>query len=234
MSDIKLYNGDCLKVMDELIEQGIKVDAIITDPPYGMGYSRHIAKPKYNKLINDSNLLWIDDCIDKAYLLANNNAYVFMFCSWHNIDIFKTSFERKFHLKNILIWDKGGNGMGDLKTNFGNINEFILFGVKQINKLKQKPLNGKRECNMLKFSRSGNKFHPTEKPLDLMEYLINKTTKENDWVLDMFMGSGATGVACKNTNRNFIGIELDKNYYEIAKKRIDDEMQLNLCIQMKS
>ena len=79
-------------------------------------------------------------------------------------------------------------------------------------------------CDILKFNREklGSTIHPTQKPIALLEYLIKTYTNENETVLDFTMGSGTTGVACKNTNRNFIGIELDENYFKIAKERIDN------------
>lgn len=76
--------------------------------------------------------------------------------------------------------------------------------------------------DIIKFNRDKDKQHPTQKPVALLEYLIRTYTNENNLVLDNTMGSGSTGVACVNTNRNFIGIELDKNYYEIACERIKD------------
>ena len=81
--------------------------------------------------------------------------------------------------------------------------------------------NSKIMSNVLEFKKEYKRYHPTQKPVELLEYLIKTYTNENDLVLDNCMGSGSTGVACKNTNRKFIGIELDKNYFEIAKKRID-------------
>ena len=81
--------------------------------------------------------------------------------------------------------------------------------------------NSKIMSNVLEFKKEYKRYHPTQKPVELLEYLIKTYTNENDLVLDNCMGSGSTGVACKNLNRNFIGIELDKNYFEIAKKRID-------------
>lgn len=81
--------------------------------------------------------------------------------------------------------------------------------------------------NILKFKRDREKYHPTQKPVELLEYLIETYTKENELVLDNCMGSGSTGVACKNTNRNFIGFEIDKNFYEIARKRIKEETNFN-------
>lgn len=89
---------------------------------------------------------------------------------------------------------------------------------------KGETLNKKYPINLITFSKSAQKdmmFHPTQKPVDLLEYLIKTYTNENDLVLDFTMGSGSTGVACLNTNRKFIGIELDENYFNIAKNRIE-------------
>lgn len=81
--------------------------------------------------------------------------------------------------------------------------------------------NGKNESDVLHFSLNENRFHPTQKPIELLKYLINIYSNENETVLDNCMGSGSTGVACVKTKRNFIGIELDKDYYKIAKERIE-------------
>lgn len=84
-------------------------------------------------------------------------------------------------------------------------------------------LDGARNpLSILSYARDGNKLHPTQKPVVLCEYLIRTYTNEGDTVLDNCMGSGTTGVACKNTNRNFIGIEIDENYFNIAKERIGE------------
>lgn len=83
-------------------------------------------------------------------------------------------------------------------------------------------LDGARNpLSILSYSKNGSKLHPTQKPVELCEYLIKTYTNENDVVLDNCMGSGTTGVACVNTNRNFIGMELDENYFNIAKDRIE-------------
>jgi len=89
-------------------------------------------------------------------------------------------------------------------------------------------LNCKCKKNVFCFPTGSSKFHPAEKNHKLLKGLILDNTNENDLVIDTCMGSGSTGIVCKQTNRNFIGIELDKKYYEIAKKRIKGEMQLNL------
>lgn len=212
---IELHNGDCLEVMDKLIEQGVKVDMILTDPPYGINFVSNYRKEKYKKIINDDCLKWVDEFSLKVFKLLKNNSHGYIFCSFHNVDKFKASLEKYFKIKNILIWEKNNTGMGDLKGDYAPKYEMIIY----INK-GRKTLNGKRDSNILHFKRSGNKLHPTEKPVDLLEFLVLKSSEENQIVLDCFMGSGSTGVACKNLNRNFIGIELDDNYFRIAKERI--------------
>lgn len=97
--------------------------------------------------------------------------------------------------------------------------EFGISGVQTDNKGTRYPIS------ILDFPqkwRRQDQLHPTQKPVELLEYLVKTYSNENDLVLDFTMGSGTTGVACKNTNRNFIGIELDKNYFEMAQKRIDE------------
>ena len=94
---------------------------------------------------------------------------------------------------------------------------------------KQTKNNGTRYPRSIQFfttDKSKGSFHPTQKPVDLLEYLIKTYTNEGETVLDNCMGSGSTGVACVNTNRNFIGIELDEHYFEIAKQRIDKAIRL--------
>jgi len=214
---IDLYNDDCLKIMDKLIEDGVKVDSIITDPPYGMSFQSNNRKQKHKKIENDDNFDWLEGFAKKCYDISNENTAHYVFCSFHNIDKFKIAYEKYFKIKNILVWEKNNTSMGDLKGDFAPKVEFILFLHKG-----RRLINGKRDPNIFKFKRTGNKLHPTQKPVDLMEYLISKFTDKSDTVIDPFMGSGTTGVACKNLNRNFIGIELDKEYFDIAKERILD------------
>ncbi len=144
-----------------------------------------------------------------------------MFCNSNHIDFFKQEFEKYFKFKNILIWVKNNWTAGDLKGAYAKKTEFILFGSKG-----RHILNGKRNSDVLSFKRVVGKkqLHQNQKPVDLLEFLIKKSSNEGDTVLDCFMGSGSTGVACVNTNRNFIGIELDNDYFNIAKKRIGDEI----------
>lgn len=214
---INLLHGDCLELMKTIPDNSI--DMVLTDPPYGMAFQSNYRKEKYSKIKNDSSVEWLDEFSSEAYRVAADNTAHYVFCSYHHIDKFKFSLEKYFKIKNILVWEKNNTSMGDLKGDFAPKIEFIIFLQKG-----RKLINGKRDPNIFKFKRTGNKYHPTEKPVDLLEYLLSKFSSENDSVLDPFMGSGSTGVACKNLSRKFIGIEMDSNYFAIAKDRIDSIM----------
>ena len=213
----KLYKGDCLEVMDKLIKQNVKVDAIITDPPYGMDYRSNYRKEKYEKISNDNDLSFLDDFFQKCDKLLKDDTHIYCFCSWHHIDKFKIAFEKYFTLKNVIVWEKNNTSMGDLKGSYAPKHEFILFGHKG-----RRLRNGKRLPDILQANRTGNKLHPTQKPISLLQIFVEQSSNENEIILDPFMGSGSTGVAALNTNRKFIGIELDGKYFNIAKDRLEN------------
>nr|DAJ98015.1 MAG TPA: adenine-specific methyltransferase [Caudoviricetes sp.] len=213
----KLYQGDCLEIMDKLIKDGVKVDAVISDPPYGMEFKSNRRKEKYKQISNDDDLSFLDEYFQKCDKLLKDNTHIYCFCSWHHIDKFKIAFEKYFTLKNIIVWEKNNISMGDLKGSYAPKHEFILFGHKG-----RRLRNGKRLPDVIQAKRTGNKLHPTQKPVDLLEIFIKQSTNENDLILDSFMGSGSTGVACLNTNRRFIGIELNENYFNISKERLEN------------
>ena len=216
----KLIQGDCLEEMRKLADDGVKVDMICTDPPYLMNYKTGRRKDKTHDfckpIANDTNFELIKDIMPLLFELLNQGGAIYMFCNANHIDYFKQLIEQHFVLKNILIWVKNNWSAGDLKGAYAKQTEFILYAVKG-----RHILNGARDTDTLYYNRVvGNmQLHQNQKPVDLCKYLINKSSNENDTVLDCFMGSGSTGVACLQTNRNFIGIELEEKYYNIAKKR---------------
>ena len=212
----QIIQGDCLEVMKDIPDKSI--DMILTDPPYGMSFQSNYRKEQYAEITGDSNLDWIEEFVNQSHRVAKEDTAHYIFCSFHNIDIFKQAFEKKFKIKNILIWEKNNTSMGDLKGDFAPKVEFILFIQKG-----RRLINGKRDPNIFKFARTGNNLHPTEKPVDMFEYLLSKFSNEQDLILDPFAGSGTTGVACKNLNRNFILIEKEQEYIDIINKR------LNIC-----
>ena len=215
-----LIHGDCLEEMMKLADDGVKVDMICTDPPYLMNYKTGRRKDKTHDfckpIANDTNFELIKDIMPLLFELLNQGGAIYMFCNANHIDYFKQQIEQHFVLKNILIWVKNNWSAGDLKGAYAKQTEFILYAVKG-----RHILNGARDTDTLYYNRVvGNmQLHQNQKPVDLCKYLINKSSNENDTVLDCFMGSGSTGVACLQTNRNFIGIELEEKYYNIAKKR---------------
>lgn len=214
MSEIILYNDDCFNIFPKLEDNSI--DLVLCDPPYGMSYRSNRRSRAYDKIENDLDYSVIENSGVFLNRLLKNNSALYIFCSQHNIHNFIDCLNKYFTLKNILVWEKNNHTSGDLQASYARITEYVLYYNKG-----RKFLNGKRDRDILKFSKTLNKFHPTEKPVDLCEYLINKSSCANDTVLDFCMGSGSTGVACKSLNRNFIGIEKEEKYYKIACERIN-------------
>ena len=220
MSQIRLIQGDCLEILPKIED---KVDLIITDPPYLMNYKTGYRKDKSHDfrtpILNDTNFELISDVIPLLYSLLKDGGALYMFCNANHIDYFKQQIETKFQLKNILIWIKNNWSAGDLKGAYAKQTEFIIYAVKG-----RHILNGARDTDALFYDRVvGNmQMHQNQKPVNLLEYLIDKSSKPNDLILDCFMGSGSTGVACANLNRDFIGIELEPKYYKIAEQRIKE------------
>ena len=217
MGTVTLWHGDCLELTKNIPDGS--VDLVLTDPPYGMAFKSNHRKEKYNEIQNDKSLEWLERYISECYRVLKNNSAIYCFCSWHNVDVFKQAIEKKFKIKNILIWEKNNTSMGDLKASYAPKYEMIIFAHKG-----RKLLNGFRYADIIKANRTGNKLHPTEKPVELLKTFICNSSDENAVVFDGFMGSGSTGVACVNTNRRFIGIELDEGYFNIAKERIGKEI----------
>ena len=214
--EYKLYNGDCLEIMKDIPDKSI--DLIVTDPPYLIDYQSNYRRNKYEKIKNDIKAEeLISNYFKECYRVLKDNTAIYSFCSWHNIDFFKQEFEKYFKLKNIIVWNKNNTSMGDLKGSYAPKHEFILFGHKG-----RKLINGFRYPDVLEAKRTGNKLHPTQKPIDLLEIFIKASSDVGDIVFDGFMGSNSTGIASIKNNRRFIGIELDSNYYNIAKQWIDE------------
>ena len=151
-----------------------------------------------------------------ALVGPNNDAHIYIFCSWHNIDVFKQKIGLHFNIKNILIWEKNNHGSGDLLGDYAPKYEMVLFCSNGTKKL-----NMGRHANVLKSPKTANDNHPTEKPVNLISFFIEKSSKEGDIVLDTFAGSFSTAQACKQKKRNFICFEIEAEYCKTAKNLID-------------
>lgn len=212
---MNLMQGDCLERMKE-IPAG-SVDMVLTDPPYGMDLSPQRKTGRFHgvKIVNDNTLAWSDSFFKELFRVTKNNTGSFIFCNHFCISEFITSAKKAgFEIKNIIIWDKGHFGMGG---NWRPVHEMIILLTKGRFVCKSKNLRNIIQYKKVHHSKA---VHPTQKPVDLLEHLITEPDYSPETILDPFMGSGSTGVAAKNLNRSFIGIELDPEYFSIAKQRI--------------
>ena len=204
-----LIQGDCLQEMKRLKTES--VDAVITDPPYGIAYANQAGK----RVLNDERpfIWWLYD----AYRIAATGGALVCFCRWDVQEAFRWAIEiAGFKVKSQVIWDRGVHGMGDTKSAFGPRHDVIWFATKG-----KFEFPGRRPQSVLGFRRLLNGLiHPTQKPVELMEYLVRAVCPDEGLVLDPFMGSGSTGVACIRSGRRFIGIEQDEEHYKNANKRM--------------
>ena len=212
-----LMQGDCLERMEGIPDGSI--DMILTDPPYGMDFqsNRRVVKDKFSKIENDKNVDWLPELLQGCYRAMADNSAIYCFCSWHKIDIFKQEIEKLFKIKNVIVWVKNNHGSGDLKGAYAPKHEFVIYAHKG-----RSLFRDKRMPDVMEYPKthSSKLQHPTEKNTDMLELFIRNNSDEGQTILDPFMGSGSTGVACKNLNRKFIGIELDEEYFKIAQDRI--------------
>jgi len=248
---IDLYKGDCLEVMDRLIEQGVKVDAIITDPPYGTTACKWDSVIPFdemwirlNKLIkpNGAIVLFGSEPFSSALRMSNIKNYkydwVFNKKLAGNAQLAKHQ-PLKIHELIHVFSSKGRATYFPQKTK-GKMRKKMGMSMKKneiatSNSIQEEYVNDlyyPKSIQEFSMANRLNRVHPTQKPVALMEYLIKTYTNENETVLDFTMGSGTTGVACKNLNRRFIGIELNGKYFEIATKRLAEpqfnQQQFNL------
>lgn len=151
--------------------------------------------------------------------VLKDNSCGIVFASWKNYHKDFSELEKYFDVKNVIVWWKHGGGIGDLKHTLSTDYELVIVCHNGKCKIRGKRDGSVWECNKV----NPNKMvHPTQKPLGIIQRLIEKFSNEGDIVLDPFLGSGTTAVACVNTNRHYIGFELGKDYYDIACKRLDE------------
>jgi site-specific DNA-methyltransferase (adenine-specific) len=224
-----LINGECIEEMSKF--QDNSVDLIAIDPPYEIFFEKN----EWDKKILDWDIL-----CNEYFRILKPTGNLIVFQGWSNVSETKSILEKKFKLKNWIIWDRiKGRGA---KTNVVSTREDILWFSKTKNYTYNKIYSNikKKTAGLGNKNGQANRAlsnvwtdispivpwsaervsHPTQKPLQIMERIITIWSNENDVVLDCFMGSGTTGVAAINTNRKFIGIEQDEKYFKIAKDRI--------------
>ena len=231
-----LMNGDCIKNMDLLIKRGVKVDAIITDPPFNIvekiGVSNiHLFKQgdkaTDTAMTEESMLFDVGfnqiEWLSRIPKLLKQGGNLIIFNDWENMgEIAKELRVLKIKVKSLNHWQKNNPCPAEWRRRFVAGREYFLHctkgGKNTFNT--EKVHKGCFTYPLTKKSEKSHGKHPNQKPLNLLTEMLEVLTNESQTVLDPFMGSGSTGVACKNLNRNFIGIELDKKYFDIAEKRL--------------
>ena len=212
----KIILGDSIKVLPTLEKKSF--DLLLSDPPYGMDFKsgwNNKEKIQNDKIVDTITLF--EDVLKESVPLLKDDAHFYLFGNINFIGDIRPIIEKYLNIKNILIWDRKVIGMGDLKS-YGNSYDIIYFGYNRV----WKDLNGTRDRDLLSYSRTdpAKNIHPTEKPLDILEYLIKKSSNENDKILEPFAGGGSTLLACKNLNRFATGVEIEEEYYNLIKNRI--------------
>jgi DNA modification methylase len=224
----KIYNMDCLEGMKQIEDESI--DAIITDPPYNTGMKEKgdnswlshfffddYSDEEYANLVNKS-------CAE-YYRILKKNKPLYIFINWKSLCIWLNALKKVgFSVKNVIVWDKKIHGLN--WQYYSYTYELIIFAVKGEFIPNNKGYGDKYYQDVWHIERNLNNqsekvsHHETEKPVKIINIILKHSTKEGDIVLDPFLGSGTTAVACINLGRNFIGFEINKEYCDVANKRI--------------
>ncbi len=254
----QLYCGGCLEVMDYLIKEGIKVDAIITDPPYETtGHSWDKIIPfdamweRLLKLIKDDGAIVLFGNEPFSSNLRKSNEKLYRY-DWKWLKTQVTGFQSSKYqplrcYEDIMVFSKAG-----VVNNASKKMKYYPQGLIKVNlKVQKKPItylkdkskknmvenqkitreNTNFPRNVIQFPRESNIVHPTQKPINLMEYLICTYTKENEVVLDFTSGSGSTLIACEISKRKWIGIEKSEDFCNVIKERMKKGIQIKMLLE---
>lgn len=213
LGEHRLMCGDSTKVDDvEKLMNGEKADMVFTDPPYGYEYQSNFREKtdKFDKLKNDDKILDFFPLL-QSYL----KGWIFICTTWKVLSKWLPLFTKHYNLSNMIIWSKGGGGLGDLEHTFITDYEIILVSNNNAK------ITGKRLGSVWDITRDNvNSYkHPTQKPVKLPAEAIENVTLKNNIVLDLFGGSGSTLIACEQLNRKCYTMELDEHYCDVILQR---------------
>lgn len=213
LGDHRLLCGDSTnrEDVDALMDEAV-ADMVFTDPPYGYQYqsNKREKTKKFDVLTNDDKILDFMPAM-KQHI----DGFVFVCTTWKTLDKWLSLFKEHFELTNMIIWDKGGGGIGDLKHTFSTDYEIILCANNG------HELTGSRIGSVWSINKDNpnSYIHPTKKPVALIEQAINSTTVHDDTVLDLFGGSGSTMIACDQLGRSCCMMEMEPKYCDVIVKR---------------
>lgn len=198
IGNARLILGDALEIVPQL---GGGYSAVVSDPPYGMAFQSNHRIEQHAAIANDHD----EELLKWACSLAPSHS-AYLFCRWDNLAAVPKP-------KSLVTWVKNNHSMGDLEHEHGRQTEVALFYPGPDHDFPRG-----RPTDVIRAPRTGNEFHPTEKPVQLMRAFIEWT---RGTVLDPFMGAGSTMIACQQMARPCIGIELHEPYFDIACRRVE-------------
>jgi DNA modification methylase len=235
---VSIHLGDCIECLKALPDKS--VGCVVTDPPYGIDYIEqtnsgndktktcHLYSANKNfKDDKESALNTLEQVCEELKRVCKADAHLYFFFAMTNYPDVRFILEKYFFIDPIpLIWVKPNFVMNgrDTQKKYLMTYEPIFFCV---NEIKDRILNNVSSPNVLKYQHDLGKMHPTQKPVEILKYLILNSSQEGETILDPFMGSGSTIIAALETKRKGIGIEIDKDYFEIAQARINEEVRKN-------
>lgn len=211
----KIYNEDCLEGMKRIPDN--IVDLVVTDPPYCIGTTSNGQKGSWT----DNNLIrpFFDAYFQELKRVCKEKCELYINTDWRTYPFLYPIMQKYFNVKNLIVWDYEWIKAG---SHYRFSHEFIIYAIQ--GDVKRKFSASERDVwriRPINFT-SKEKLHNAQKPLELVQKMIVNSSNENDVILDTFMGSGTTAVACIETNRNYIGFEIDENYYRTALRRIEN------------
>ena len=212
-----LLQGDCLELMKDIPDNS--VDMVLTDPPY-MINTKSTGAGKLNTWADYCNAsFWYAEWMRQARRILKSTGCLWSFLNWRSFVTFqKAACDIGWPIESVLVWDKcwiGPGGAKGLRPSYELVALFAMPDFKIENR-------GLYDIQRFKWSSKKPHGHPAEKPVDLMKWLVNQSTKTGDTVCDLFMGSGTTGEACVLTGRSFIGMELETGYFETAQQSMEE------------
>lgn len=231
MQTFRLHRGDCFKVLKEIPDKS--VDLILSDPPYNLAnYSTGNMKFSWRSEINNDLAEWDQPDMDPSMLvddikrILKPTGNAFLFCSYNLIGDYHKAFDSEFDTFQFMVWHKTNPIPNIRKSSFLNSCELIVcfwnkghtwnfINQKEMHNFIESPICGGNE-------RIKNPKHPTQKPVSILKKIIEIASNKGDVVLDMFSGLFSTGIAALETERSFIGIEMDKAYFDAGVRRIKD------------
>lgn len=229
MCKVRLLNGDCFELMRKIPDSS--VDLILTDPPYNLAdYSTGNINFTWRSTINNDLAEWDKKILKPAMLfpdfkrILRPHGNIFIFCSYNLLGEYHKVFDPEFDTFQFMVWHKTNPTPSVRRSSFLNSCELIICCWNKghtWNFSKQNEMHNFIESPIcMGRERVKSPKHPTQKPVKILEHIIKIASNEGDTVFDMFSGVGSTGVAAINLKRNFIGIEINKEYFEAGKKRL--------------